>query len=74
MSVMNAEAAQVNEMRQVLVGPTRHQFGLIKVVGGRRQTGFISLFRQPISQGLAQAFDEIVGLKCNLVGISTDRR
>ena len=68
--VVDAEAAQVHEMRQMLMRPARHQFGLIKVVGSRRQTGFISPFRQPISQGLAQAFDEIVGLNIGNAPIS----
>ena len=44
--MVDAEAAQVDQMRRCLCEPARHQLGRIKVVGGRCQTGFKSLLCQ----------------------------
>ena len=60
--VIDAKPPQVQQVGQMFMGPARHQLVFVKVVGGRCQTGFISVLQQKITQGLAQSSDEIIRL------------
>ena len=60
--MINPKPPQVHQMSQMFMGPACHQLGLIKVVGGWSQPGFVTVIRQKITQGPAQSPDQIIGL------------